>query len=227
MKKDLKRKLYALALSGIIVVTPKIKAHAENIDMTPIDIDSAISELVPNYNPQDYTEPTNSNNNSNNNNNNSNNYYDNGNYSNNTDSSVCQHLYNEYPDEAINFVNPTCTFPGTYDGVYKCLKCGESKIEHKIVGSLGHCLSDATIENSNENGYDIVRKCQNPGCEYEIVKEIRYSNNTAEDNIKNAATTTALVSLGVAGACGFVIKKNYKKIKSKKSEAPKGKYLRK
>lgn len=226
MKKDLKRKLYALALSGIIVVTPKIKTHAENIDMTPIDIDSAISELVPNYNPQDYTEPTNSNN-SNNNNNNSNSYHDNGYYSNNSDSSVCQHLYNENPDEAINFVNPTCTFPGTYDGVYYCIKCGEPKIEPKFVGSLGHCLSDATIENSDENGYDIVRKCQNPGCEYEIVKEIRYSNNIEEENIKNAATTTALVSLGIAGVSGYIIKKNYKKIKAKKSETPKGKYLRK
>ena len=42
MNKNLKRRLYAIALAGVLLTTPKITAYADEVDMTPIDIDSAI-----------------------------------------------------------------------------------------------------------------------------------------------------------------------------------------
>ena len=55
MNKNLKRRLYAIALAGVLLTTPKITAYADEVDMTPIDIDSAISELVPGYSDSNYT----------------------------------------------------------------------------------------------------------------------------------------------------------------------------
>ena len=49
MNKELKRRIYAIALSGIILTGPKMKAYAEEIDSETINVDEAVSELVPNY----------------------------------------------------------------------------------------------------------------------------------------------------------------------------------
>ena len=78
MNKNLKRRLYALALTGLIMSGVNTRAFAESIDdvdMTPIDIEQAIIDLVPQEN--------NNNNNNNNSNNNNNNSTDNNNNSNN------------------------------------------------------------------------------------------------------------------------------------------------
>ena len=48
MNKELKRRIYAIALSGIILTGPKMKAYAEEIDSETINVDEAVSELVPN-----------------------------------------------------------------------------------------------------------------------------------------------------------------------------------
>ena len=82
MNKELKRRIYAIALSGIILTGPKMKVYAEEIDSETINVDEAISQLVPNY-----TEVN----------------------------DKCYHLYEEDPDEIINFINPTCTTNGSYD----------------------------------------------------------------------------------------------------------------
>lgn len=48
MNKNIKRRMYALALASIMVLLPKTKGYAEDVDMSNIiDIDKAISELVP------------------------------------------------------------------------------------------------------------------------------------------------------------------------------------
>ena len=216
MNKELKRRLYAIALSGIILAGPKMKAYAEEVDTT-IDVEKAISELVPNY-----TE-TNDN---------------------------CYHLYEEDPDEIINFVNPTCTTNGSDDELYYCVKCGEERIISKTIEALGHNWSDPIIENYNENGYDIVNKCQNNDCDAEIIQHVNYiaptesvnqnqnqnhnnNDNNTEYSKSNSNLKVALTSLGVAGASIYAatkIKKlnkikikNIKKIKINKPY--KGKYL--
>ena len=73
MNKNLKRRLYAIALAGVLLTTPKITAYADEVDMTPIDIDSAISELVPGYSDNNNNDNNNNNNDNNNANNNDNN----------------------------------------------------------------------------------------------------------------------------------------------------------
>ena len=48
IKKETKRRIYALALAAIMVVLPKTRAYAEDINMSEtIDIDQAIGDLVP------------------------------------------------------------------------------------------------------------------------------------------------------------------------------------
>ena len=219
MNKDLKRRIYAIALSGIILVGPKMKAYADEIDNETINIDHAISELVPNY--------TEANNN-------------------------CYHLFEEEPDEIINFVNPTCTTNGSYDELYYCVKCGEERIIPKTIEALGHNWSDPIIENYTENGYDIVNKCQNNDCDAEIIQHVNYAtptesinqnqnenqinNDSVPENFEsNNSLKVALTSLGVAGASIYAANKikKLKKIKMKRikkikmNEPYKGKYLEK
>ena len=208
MKKELKRRIYALALSGIILAAPKMKAYAEESNTT-IDIEKAISELVPNY-----TE-TNDN---------------------------CYHLYEENPNKIINFINPTCTENGSYEEIYYCVKCGETKTISKTIEALGHNWSDPIIENHDENGYDIVNKCQNNGCLAEVIQHVNYStptesinqnqnnndNNTEYSN-SNKNLELALTSLGIAGASIYAANKIKKSnnIKIKINKPYKGKYLEK
>lgn len=224
MNKDLKRRIYAIALSGIILTGPKMKAYAEEIDSETINIDEAVSQLVPNY-----TETN----------------------------DKCYHLYEEDPDEIINFINPTCTTNGSYDELYYCVKCKEERIIPKTIEALGHNWSNPIIENYTENEYDIVNKCQNNDCGAVIIQHMNYNvptesinqnqeqnQNNNQDQISksnddnanhsrsNSNLKVALTSLGVASASIYAatkIKKlNKIKIKKIKINKPyKGKYLEK
>ena len=217
MNKELKRRIYAITLSGIILACPKIKAYADEIDNETINVDAAISELVPNY-----TEVN----------------------------DKCYHLYEEDPDKIINFVNPTCTTNGSYDELYYCVKCGKERIIPKTIESLGHNWSNASIENINENGYDIINRCQNNGCNAEVIEHVNYvapteqvnnnidqnqNDNIIEYNDSNSNIKVALTSLGIAGASMYAAHKIKKlnKIKIKKidkiklNKPYKGKYLEK
>lgn len=149
MNKDLKRRIYAITLSGIILTGPKMKAYAEEIDSETINIDEAVSQLVPNY-----TETN----------------------------DKCYHLYEEDPDEIINFINPTCTTNGSYDELYYCVKCKEERIIPKTIEALGHNWSNPIIENYTENGYDIVNKCQNNDCGAVIIQHMNYNVPTESIN---------------------------------------------
>lgn len=197
IKKETKRRIYALALAAIMVVLPKTRAYAEDINMSEtIDIDQAIADLVPQDptptptptpkpTPAPTTEPTkpaepttpskptepsapatepttptetipketvnNSNNNGSNNDNENNN-------------SKCDHKYNDVADDVINQVAPSCTTGGSYDELYYCTKCGETKIVHYTVDAPGHVWGPEHRENENELGYDLVRECTNKGC---------------------------------------------------------------
>lgn len=227
MNKELKRRIYAIALSGIILTGPKMKAYAEEIDSETINVDEAVSQLVPNY-----TEVN----------------------------DKCYHLYEEDPDEIINFINPTCTTNGSYDELYYCVKCKEERIISKTIEALGHNWSNPIIENYTENGYDIVNKCQNNDCGAVIIQHMNYNvptesinqnqeqnQNNNQDQISksnddnanhsrsNSNLKVALTSLGVASASIYAatkIKKlnkiKIKKIKKIKINKPyKGKYLEK
>ena len=192
MNKELKRKLYAIALAGIILTVPKTRAYADEIDSSPIDIDKAISELVPGYEEIDSNNKSNDITNEN------------------SSSQECYHLYEEYPDNIINFHSPSCEYPGMYDAVYHCVKCGNAKIVREYLNSYGHDLGEEFIENSDNYGYDIVRKCQNPDCDYAEVEKIKYlesepisnsdrikNENKEQGNNKNLKV--AAISLGVFG----------------------------
>ena len=195
IKKETKRRIYALALAAIMVVLPKTRAYAEDINMSEtIDIDQAIGDLVPPdptpeptpaptteptkpTNPTKPSEPTSpskptdptvpttepthpsetttptkptTNNNGNQNNN-----------------SKCNHKYNDVADDVINQVAPSCTKGGSYDELYYCTECGETKIIHYTIEAPGHKWGPEHRENENELGYDLVRECTNKGCHEE------------------------------------------------------------
>ena len=101
MNKNLKRRLYAIALAGVLLTTTKITAYADEIDMTPIDIDSAISELVPGYSDNNNNDNNNANNNNNNDNNNANNN-DNNNDNNNANNNDNNNANNNDNNNANN-----------------------------------------------------------------------------------------------------------------------------
>lgn len=198
IKKETKRRIYALALAAIMVVLPKTRAYAEDVNISEtIDIDKAIGDLVPpDPTPAPTTEPTtptnptkpseptspskptdptvptteptkpaetitpteptkNNDNNSNNNNGNQNN------------NSKCNHKYNDVADDVINQVAPTCTTAGSYDELYYCTECGETKVIHYTIEAPGHKWGPEHRENENELGYDLVRECTNKGCHEE------------------------------------------------------------
>ena len=68
IKRETKRRIYALALASIMVLLPKTKAYAAEVDMsTKVDIDHAISVLVPDDKPSNNNGGNNGGNNDNNN----------------------------------------------------------------------------------------------------------------------------------------------------------------
>ena len=224
IKKETKRRIYALALAAIMVVLPKTRAYAEDVNISEtIDIDKAIGDLVPPdptptptptpeptpaptteptpaptteptpaptteptpaptteptkptnptkpseptspskptdptvpttepTHPSETTTPTTNNNNNGNQNNNS----------------KCNHKYNDVADDVINQVAPSCTKGGSYDELYYCTECGETKIIHYTIEAPGHKWGPEHRENENELGYDLVRECTNKGCHEE------------------------------------------------------------
>lgn len=178
MNKNIKRKIYALALASVMVLLPKTKAYANEIDMgNSIDIDKAISELVPDDVPTPTTKPTeptepkkddnkknetpskteeiiNDNNTSTKENNSTNN----------VTQSNCNHTYSDVADDVINQVTPSCTKGGSYDEVYYCTSCGAKKIVHYEISAPGHKWGSEHKENETESGYYVVRECTNKGC---------------------------------------------------------------
>ena len=161
MNKNLKRRLYAIALAGVLLTTPKLTAYADEVDMSPIDIDSAISELVPGY--------SDSNNNNNNNNKETKN--------NGSNSVECKHVYPSVADDVINQKTPSCTESGSYDEVYYCEKCGAKEIRHYEIPAPGHKWDGGT-KTITSNGYEITYHCTNKGCDATTKKT--YENTPTE-----------------------------------------------
>ena len=158
MNKNLKRRLYAIALAGVLLTTPKLTAYADEVDMSPIDIDSAISELVPGYS------DSNNNNNKETKNNGSN-------------SVECKHVYPSVADDVINQKTPSCTESGSYDEVYYCEKCGAKEIRHYEIPAPGHKWDGGT-KTITSNGYEITYHCTNKGCDATTKKT--YENTPTE-----------------------------------------------
>ena len=170
MNKNLKRRLYAIALAGVLLTTTKITAYADEIDMTPIDIDSAISELVPGY-----SDSNNNNNNDKETNNNS------------STSEECKHVYPSVADDVINQKTPSCTESGSYDEVYYCEKCGTKEIRHYEIPAPGHKWDGGT-KIVTSNGFEVIYHCTNKGCDATTKKT--YENTPTEPKPTKPTTPT-------------------------------------
>lgn len=226
MNKNLKRRIYAIALAGVLLTTPKITAYADEVDMTPVDIESAISELVPGYT---------DNNNNNNNNNNDNN---NGTKNNSSNSEECKHVYPSVADDVINQKTPSCTESGSYDEVYYCEKCGTKEIRHFEIPAPGHKWDEGT-KTITSNGYEITYHCTNKGCDATTKKT--YENTPTEptktttptepgknDVPKTGDSSPIIPCAAIAVASGLgAIAVGLNMNKEDKKEKYKGKYLSK
>ena len=181
MNKNLKRKLYALALAGLIMSGVNTRAFAESlddVDMTPIDIEEAIIDLVPQEKNNSNNESSNNNGGNNTNNDNNNNSNDNNNVSNSTDDSIkdsntntgntnnhVSHNYGSEPDDVINQKAPTCSTAGSYSEVYYCKDCGQAHIVDVVVEAPGHkWVNDGKRVNETSNGYYVINYCEHKGC---------------------------------------------------------------
>ena len=196
IKRETKRRIYALALASIMVLLPKTKAYAAEVDMsTKVDIDHAISVLVPDDKPSNNNGGNNSGNNDNNNggnnsgnNDNNNDGNNSGNNDNNNDGKddnkdnddenkneneeeKCDHSYVSV--DVTNQKTPSCTVAGSYDEVYQCSKCGATKTEHHSIPAPGHKWDGGTRVETKD-GYDIIYHCTNKGCSSE--KKTHHSN---------------------------------------------------
>lgn len=171
MKNEIKRKIASYILAGTIVGSVSAKSFADDVDMTPIDINSAIADLIPDERvvvpstvlPQEQEQQI---------------EYPvsikeaapqvEGNLESQED---CVHVYNEWPDDVANQVTGTCTEDGSYDDIYYCTKCGAMKIVHVNMAHPGHnWITDnqkydyvpATYD--KEGSYKIRYTCNNKGC---------------------------------------------------------------
>lgn len=230
MNKNLKRRLYAIALAGVLLTTPKITAYADEADMTPIDIDSAISDLVPGYSD------------SNNNNNN-----DKETKNNSSNSEECKHVYPSVADDVINQVTPSCTTGGSYDEVYYCIKCGANQIKHFEISAPGHKWGEPKIENETSTGYDSVRECTNKGCHEKITTHVDIITPTEPSipttptepgvnpktgdntNLSLALATFIASDLGLISLTGYSLYENIRETleQTDNQKNKGGKYLRK
>lgn len=230
MNKNLKRRLYAIALAGVFLTTPKITAYADEADMTPIDIDSAISDLVPGYSD------------SNNNNNN-----DKETKNNSSNSEECKHVYPSVADDVINQVTPSCTTGGSYDEVYYCIKCGANQIKHFEISAPGHKWGEPKIENETSTGYDSVRECTNKGCHEKITTHVDIITPTEPSipttptepgvnpktgdntNLSLALATFIASDLGLISLTGYSLYENIRETleQTDNQKNKGGKYLRK
>ena len=229
MNKNLKRRLYAIALAGVLLTTPKITAYADEVDMTPIDIDSAISELVPGYSD------------SNNNNNNINNNNDKETKNNSSNSEECKHVYPSVADDVINQKTPSCTESGSYDEVYYCEKCGTKEIRHYEIPAPGHKWDGGT-KIVTSNGYEVIYHCTNKGCD--VTTKKTYENTPTEPKPTKPTTPTEpgkpnvpktgddshiyeCVGVMVASALGIAATTAAYNNQEKQKQKYKGKYLSK
>lgn len=199
MNKDLKRRLYAIALAGIMFTGVKTTVKAEtleDVDMSYVDIDEAIKNLVPDENiviPEKKEEAPKQEENK-----------DETPKEEEKQDNVTiiitpeetkaeeiketeptketpqeehQHSFSSVADDVINQVTPSCTKGGSYDEVYYC-SCGGSKTVHIEVAAPGHKWDSGEKKNITESGYEIEYHCTNKGC-FETKKEY-YKTNTEE-----------------------------------------------
>lgn len=224
MNKNLKRRLYAIALAGVLLTTPKITAYADEVDMTPIDIDSAISELVPGYS------DSNNNNNNNDNNINNNNNNDKETKNNISNSEECKHVYPSVADDVINQKTPSCTESGSYDEVYYCEKCGTKEIRHYEIPAPGHKWDGGT-KIVTTNGFEVIYHCTNKGCD--VTTKKTYENTPTEPGNKDVPKTGddshiyECAGVMVASALGIAATTAAYINQEKKEQKYKGKYLSK
>lgn len=171
MNKNLKRRLYAIALAGVLLTTPKITAYADEVDMTPIDIDSAISELVPGYSDSNNNNNNNDNNNNNNNNNNSNNN-DNNNSNNNDNNNNNNSNNNSNNNDNNNVNNDNNNDNNNNNNNDKETKNNSSNSEEckHVYPSVADDVINQKTPSCTEGGYnDEVYYCEKCGA-----KEIRH-----------------------------------------------------
>ena len=172
MNKNLKRRLYAIALAGVLLTTPKITAYADEVDMTPIDIDSAISELVPGYsdnNNNDNNNNSNNNNNDNNNNNNDNNNANNNdnNNANNNDNNNANNNNNNANNNNNNANNNNNN--NNNDKETKNNSSNSEECKHVYTSAADDVINQKTPSCTESGSYDEVYYCEKCGA-----KEIRH-----------------------------------------------------
>ena len=166
MNKNLKRRLYAIALAGVLLTTPKITAYADEVDMTPIDIDSAISELVPGYsdnNNNDNNNANNANNNANNNDNNNDNNNANNNDNNNANNNDNNNANNNNNNANNNNNN------NNNDKETKNNSSNSEECKHVYPSVADDVINQKTPSCTESGSYDEVYYCEKCGA-----KEIRH-----------------------------------------------------
>lgn len=212
MKRETKRRIYALALASIMFALPKTKAFADDVDMSSkVDIDKAISELIPDdtpsvkpdpkpadpVKPTDPVTPTNPSNPTEatdpseetkateptNGTNNS---------KQNDSNSECpkggKHVYNEVAD-GIRTIDgednkPSCTNDVTWYDVYFCEKCGYRHEEKRTKKAEGHEWDSGTKE-----GNKIVYHCKHKGCNETTEKTYDPTEPTKSTEPTNPSST--------------------------------------
>ena len=241
IKRETKRRIYALALASIMVLLPKTKAYAAEVDMsTKVDIDHAISVLVPDDKPSNNNGGNNGGNNDNNNDGKDDNK-DNDD-ENKNEEEKCDHSYVSV--DVTNQKTPSCTVAGSYDEAYQCSKCGATKTEHNSIPAPGHKWDGGTRVESKD-GYDIIYHCTNKGCSSEMKKHHPNTPDPTEptkphkptdpsDNPKmgDASNITEWASLmAFSGTSLLAISANYlyekRKMRREMSNGYEGKYLSK
>ena len=165
MNKNLKRRLYAIALAGVLLTTPKITAYADEVDMTPIDIDSAISELVPGY--SDNNNNDNNNNSNNNNNDNNNNNNDNNNANNNDNNNANNNDNNNANNNNNNANNNNNN--NNNDKETKNNSSNSEECKHVYTSAADDVINQKTPSCTESGSYDEVYYCEKCGA-----KEIRH-----------------------------------------------------
>ena len=198
MNKNLKRRLYAIALAGVLLTTPKITAYADEVDMTPIDIDSAISELVPGYsdnnnndnnnaNNNNNNDNNNDNNNNNNDNNNANNNDNNDNNNDNNDNNVNNNANNNDNNNANNNDNNANNNNNNNnnDKETKNNSSNSEECKHVYTSAADDVINQKTPSCTESGSYDEVYYCEKCG-----TKEIRHYEIPAPEHKWDGGTKT-------------------------------------
>ena len=181
MNKNLKRRLYAIALAGVLLTTPKITAYADEVDMTPIDIDSAISELVPGYSDSNNNNNNNDNNNNNNNDNNNSNNNENNNSNNNSNNNDNNSNNNANNDNNNNDNNNN----NNNDKETKNNSSNSEECKHVYPSAADDVINQKTPSCTESGSYDEVYYCEKCG-----TKEIRHYEIPAPGHKWDGGTKT-------------------------------------